>query len=358
MGVNSGWLQSFAKRGTTRHFAHGRCPFGGIRRPGGIVTSGSTGRPKAVEHTWASLISVVRSGHTSSPQRWLLTYPVHLYSGIQVTLQCFALGGTLTVLPEVSMPASICGVLRRDGIQCIPATPSFFRQLLTRGDREDLRRAPITQITLGGEPATDSLLTQLAQLHPNARVTHIFAATEVGRCFAVSDGCAGFPKEYLDEGAEGGARLKIEDGELLVKPGPGSGRGIRPSHADPAGTSPPSWFHTGDIVEVVGDRIYFCGRKTEMINVGGNKVHPLEVEEVLRSIPGVGDVRIYPVRSSMVGQLVAADVVPDASVGPEQMRAHIARASLERLRPYQRPRQINIVAALPLLEAQKINRLV
>jgi acyl-CoA synthetase (AMP-forming)/AMP-acid ligase II len=321
-----------------------------------LMTSGSTGRPKAVEHSWASLLAAVRSGHTSSPKRWLLTYPAHLYSGIQVTLQCFTPGGTLTILPPAAMPASICSMLRRDGIQCVSASPSFFRQLLTLGDREDLRQAPIEQITLGGEPATDDLLRRLAQLHPNARITHIYAATEVGRCFAVSDGRSGFPSEYLDGDMEGGAQLRIEDGELLVKPGPGSGKSAWTGRTEPAGTVQPSWFRTGDIVEVVGERVYFRGRKTDIINVGGNKVHPMEVEEVLRSVPGVGNVRIYPVPSSIVGQLVAADVVPEGSVEPDHIRAGIARASLDRLRPYQRPRQVNIVAALPLLEGQKIDR--
>jgi acyl-CoA synthetase (AMP-forming)/AMP-acid ligase II len=128
---------------------------------------------------------------------------------------------------------------------------------------------------------------------------------------------------------------------------------------DRTGADPPlgAWGdRTGDLVGVVGDRAYFVGRRTDMVNVGGNKVHPIEVEQVVRSVLGVAEVRVYGKRSSVLGELIACQVVPATGVDIEELRSAIVRACLGELTPFQRPRLIDFVPEIALADSGKMNR--
>ncbi|MDH3216398.1 MAG: acyl--CoA ligase, partial [Candidatus Krumholzibacteria bacterium] len=279
-----------------------------------IVTSGTTGKPKPVRHTWRSLSRPVRIDQKYERTRWFLSYPLRLYAGLQVFLQCFLNAGTLVVAPGTLGQRELVTYLLTSGVDYVSGTPSFWRGLLSFGDRSALRQLKVQQVTLGGEPATGDLLSTLHDVLPKARIVHIYATSELGRCFTVTDCRPGFPVDYLRKSPEPGIDLRIHDGELQVRSS-NSMKGydrVSELKADMG-----DWFPTGDLVEVVGDRVEFRGRKTEMINVGGNKVFPLEVESVLRTIPEVVDARVYAVASSLVGEVVGADIVLDKMHSPD-----------------------------------------
>jgi len=317
-----------------------------------ILTSGTTGEPKAAKHTWESLSRPVRFASRLKHPRWLLTYRPHLYAGLQVMLQCFANHGTLICADGMAPPALI-DLLVGEQIQFVSATPSFWKRLLFSMDSKLLDKIPLVQITLGGEVVEQWMLDTLRARFPNARLVHIYATTELGRCFSVSDGQAGFPVRYLLEMTGERTSLKIVDGELLVR-----------SHNSMKSYDPYSihqfhsrdWFRTGDLVEIQGDRVQFIGRKSDIINVGGSKVHPLEVERVLRQIPGVSDVRVFGKSSSIVGELVACEIVPGREHDPEQLRESIHRICGSQLSPPQQPRLIRMVEQIAMTAACKTLR--
>jgi len=116
------------------------------------------------------------------------------------------------------------------------------------------------------------------------------------------------------------------------------------------------WFHTGDLVTHDGDRVHFVGRKSDMINVGGNKVYPMEVENVVRSVAGVADVRIYGEASSIMGQLVKCDLVVAGGFDPASVEKAVREKTLELLNSYQRPRFISIVDEIPRTATGKTKR--
>jgi acyl-CoA synthetase (AMP-forming)/AMP-acid ligase II len=169
----------------------------------------------------------------------------------------------------------------------------------------------------------------------------------------VTDGQAGFPSRILGAASADGVELRIEDGELQVR----SANAMRGYDAASGAPNPTGdWFATGDLVRCEGDRCYFVGRKSDIINVGGNKVSPLEVEQVLRDVPGVADLRVYAKASSIVGQLVAVQIVPICAQDSEAVRAAVVDAGLQRLTPAQRPRVVEIVDRIELSEAGKTKR--
>jgi acyl-CoA synthetase (AMP-forming)/AMP-acid ligase II len=318
-----------------------------------ILTSGSTGDPKAARHTWESLSRPVRKGPEGAAPRWLLTYRPNLYAGLQVMLQCFADRGTLAIPDADTDPRSIAQFMCDAGVQFVSATPSFWRRLLILGDSDLLKRAPLRQITLGGEVVDQPLLDRLKQHFPQVRLAHIYATTELGRCFSVHDGMAGFPASYLGKVLPEKSELRIQDGELLVRSA-NSMRMYDPHSGQQ--TLSTDWFATGDLVELRDDRVYFVGRRTDMINVAGSKVYPMEVERVIRVIPGVSDVRVFGKVSSVAGELVACEIVPGAGQDPEALKMRVNQVCRSALSSPQQPRFIKVVEEIGLSAAGKTLR--
>lgn len=317
-----------------------------------ILSSGSTGTPKAARHSWESISRPVRrTGGTAGT--WLLTYRPNLYAGLQVMLQCFSDYGTLVApRPEMDMESTV-RFMSESSVQFVSATPSYWRRLLMFVNSEILKTVPLRQITLGGEVIDQPILDKLKQVFPQARLVHIYATTELGRCFSVSDGRAGFPVSYLEERFPDGTEMRVSDGELQVR-SKNSMKMYDPLSGQNQSTS--DWFATGDMVEVRDDRVHFVGRKTEMINVGGSKVFPIEVECVIRAIPGVSDVRVFGKASSIVGELVTCEIVPSADTNPETLKDLVVKTCREQLRSHQLPRIIKMVQRIELSSAGKTLR--
>lgn len=318
-----------------------------------ILTSGTTGKPKAAEHTWESLSRPVRLSEKAAGDRWLLTYQPHLYAGLQVMLQCLLNYGTLILPGPASSAEDVARLASSRGVQYVSATPSYWRWLLTLAGGERLRDIPLRQITLGGEVVDQVTLESLKQVFPETRIVHIYATTELGRCFSVTDGRAGFPARFLDKPSSDGVEMRVESGELVVRSANSMSRYDRAEALCSLGQG---WFPTGDLVRVVDDRVMFVGRKTDMINVGGNKVYPVEVESVVRSVPGVADTRVYGETSSIVGELVKCDLVVETGFTAAEVEKAVRAKTLADLAAHQRPRLISIVEEIPRTAAGKAKR--
>jgi acyl-CoA synthetase (AMP-forming)/AMP-acid ligase II len=318
-----------------------------------ILTSGSSGQPKAVRHSWESLARPVRRTSDRLGHRWLLTYRPNLYAGLQVILQCVLNGGTLAAPRPGMSAAKVAQFAASARVQFISATPSHWRWLLTFADAEVLRRLDLLQITLGGEVVSQEILDRLAELFPGARLVHIYATTELGRCFSVTDGKAGFSARFLDQRSSDGVELQIINDELCVR----SANGMQGYDGDSGRSYDPNvWFPTGDLVGVMGDRVHFLGRASDMINVGGNKVHPLEIERLIRSVAGVADVRVYGRKSSITGQLVECELVAAEGADATRVEEAVRSRCLKQLASHQRPRAIRMVKEIGVSQAGKRTR--
>jgi acyl-CoA synthetase (AMP-forming)/AMP-acid ligase II len=318
-----------------------------------ILTSGTSGVPKAANHTWATLAGFIRRDDQFAGKRWLCAYPLNFYAGLQTFLQAYLTSATL-VIPVTLKPKEIAAAMQRERVEYASGTPTFWRWLLAFAPREALQASPLHQITLGGEVATQDVLDGLKQVFPKARTVHVYGLTETGRLFSVDDGLEGFPKRFLEGAPRPGVELKVEGGQLHA-------RSTRAAMLGYDGQSTlqdqnAGWFDTGDLVEIRGDRVLFLGRNSDVINVGGRKVMPSDVEAVLRAVPGVAEVRVYGRKSSLAGQIVAADLVLAEGADAEGTRSEAQRLAREKLAPHQVPRTVEIVPEITRSEVFKILR--
>ena len=308
-----------------------------------VATSGTSGPPKLVEHSWDSVLAAARLSEQWHALAWLLVYDATRWAGTQVWMQAMLTGGKL-VVPASRDPDCVARAIAEEGVTILPSTPTLLRRLITSGDRAILEKAQLDRITLGGEAADALLLEQAHQFFGQAKITQVYATTELGEVFRVTDGQAGFPSAWLGRTLPGGVKLSMRrDGELLVQ-----------LSRDTAEVG------TGDLVERCGDRYLFSGRRSDVIVVGGAKVFPRRVEEILRGVPGIVESRVYGLPSAITGELVAAEIVLadplPASATPESVRSESLAACRIGLEPHGVPRVLDIVKKIFTTPAGKASR--
>jgi acyl-coenzyme A synthetase/AMP-(fatty) acid ligase len=189
-----------------------------------------------------------------------------------------------------------------------------------------------------------------------ARIGHAFASTEAGVAFEVTDGRAGFPADLIEQRG-GPVEMKIEGGTLRIRsPRTALGYVGGGAHKDEDG-----FVDTRDQVQRSGDRCFFVGRTDGVVNVGGLKVHPEEVEAVINAHPSVRMSRVKARKNPITGAVVAADVVvQSAAVGDQPadaaLRSDIIEFCHRALPSHKIPAVIRFVSAIEVTEAGKMVR--
>ncbi len=330
-------------------------PSGGRQTEWVLLTSGTTGVPKLVAHNVASLTAPIKAG-AGSPV-WGTFYDIRRYGGLQIFFRAVVGGGSLILSSAGEPVADHLARLAAHGVTHLSGTPSHWWRVLMGPVARTI--AP-RYVRLSGEIAGQAVLDNLAAVYPRAGLGHAYASTEAGVAFEVDDGLEGFPAHYVDAGA-GDVDIKIEDGSLRLRSARTASRYIG------AGAPPlldsDGFVDTRDMVERNGDRYYFVGRKDEIINVGGLKVHPEEVEAAINRHAGVRGSLVKSRKSPITGAIVVADVVLRESA--DRGDAGARRAALEReiidlcrrdLAPYKVPAAIRFVPALPMSATGKLLR--
>lgn len=311
-----------------------------------VLTTGTSGLPQAAQHEWERLLRVAGRIVPTPEHRWLLAYGLNQFGGLQILLHVTTARATL-VAGESFQPRDGLAAMRRFGVTHASGTPTFWRFLLAE-IRSGQEPAPaLRQVTLGGEAVPSALLEQLRATFGEARISQIYGATEMGQNITVRDGKPGLPLSVLDEG--GDVVFKVVEGELWVR-----SRSSMLGYYDQAPLDDGGWRATGDLVEVEGDRIMFRGRKSEVINVGGVKVHPLPIEERVSAVPGVALAHAYGRPNALTGHIAALDVVPVEGADLETLRDDI-RAACADLPPAARPRSISFVDSVEI-SGNKVSR--
>lgn len=319
-----------------------------------LLTSGTTGAPKMIIHTFASLTVAIEpyADKSGDPVVWGTFYDIRRYGGLQILLRAILGCGSLVLSSAAEPVADHLTRLGANAVTHISGTPSHWRRALMS---PAIHWISPRYIRLSGEIADQAILNTLQHWFPEATVCHAFASTEAGLAFEVSDGLAGFPARFV--GQSGPVGLKVRNNCLCIRSNRAASRYLDAESGrltDEAG-----WVDTGDVVQLTGDRYYFLGRRNGVINVGGLKVYPEEVEAVINRHPRVRMSRVEPRANPVTGALVAADVVlkdiEDPDSGPD-LRSEILEICRQSLPPYKVPATITCVPMLKVAAGGKMVR--
>lgn len=268
-----------------------------------LATSGTTGIPKLASYSLSTLLVTTKNDVERGKEfMWGLTYDVNRFAGLQVYLQAIASGSTLAVPSSSASMSEIITLFVRSSVNCLSATPSFWRKLLMEPEHHHLS---FKRITLGGEISNQSVLSALEQRYPSATIIHIYASTEAGVGFVVKDKKEGFPSSYLISESNLSCQLKIIDGNLWIK----SANGCSSFVKGELEINDEGFINTGDMVSLENNRVFFQGRESGSINVGGNKVMPEKVESVLEQHPHIVMAKVFSKANPVLGALVACEVI-------------------------------------------------
>jgi acyl-coenzyme A synthetase/AMP-(fatty) acid ligase len=320
-----------------------------------MLTSGTSGVPKIVRHTLEGLTgAIIADGPArGAPPIWATFYDIRRYGGLQIFLRAIIGGGSM-VLSEPGEPiADHVARLHARGVTHISGTPSHWRKLLMSGTASGFDPG---YVRLSGEIADQAVLDGLRRAFPKASIGHAYASTEAGVGFAVNDGLEGFPADMVRQSRDG-VDMKVEDGSLRIR----SRRTARAyvGREACALTDGEGFVDTGDMVELRGDRYHFVGRRGGIINIGGLKVHPEEIEAVINRHTEVRMSRAKSRRSPITGAIVVADVVladGDRSSRRDDIRDRILADCRASLAPHKIPAVIRFVPSLDLTAAGKLAR--
>ncbi len=328
-------------------------PFPRVKTEWILMTSGTTGVPKLVAHDLEGLTAAMRtSSPADSADVWGTFYDIRRYGGLQIYLRAVCGEASLVLSSAGEAVGDHLARLAEHGVTHLSGTPSQWRRALMV---PAIRNVALRYVRLSGEIADQAVLDSLGAAFPAAVIGHAYASTEAGVVFDVNDGLAGFPADYVG-GVHDGVELKIADGSLRVR-SRGAACGYVGSEqllADGEG-----FVDTGDIVERRGERYHFAGRKGGIINIGGLKVHPEEIEAVINRHPQVRMSLVRPKQNPVTGAVVVADVVLKSEgegARKIELKDDILKLCRETLPRHKVPAAISFVPALRVAASGKLLR--
>ena len=316
-----------------------------------LPTSGTTGAPKLVAHRLERLLGAIKSAPEQRPI-WATFYDIRRYGGLQIFLRACVTGARLILCDREESLGDYIARCAEAGVSHISGTPSHWRRLLMSPHAGLINPK---YVRLSGEIADRAILDALRAVYPAALIAHAYASTEAGVGFEVTDGREGFPAALL--AANGEVELRLCDGSLHVRSKRTATSYI--GRDDLKLLDDEGFVDTDDIVEQRGDRCFFKGRRAGVINIGGLKVHPEEVEQVINEHRDVRMSRVSARRNPIMGDLIVAEVAARDAEAPREsgaLEAEIFELCRARLPRHMVPVTIRFVPAIDILASGKLAR--
>ncbi|WP_305862885.1 ANL family adenylate-forming protein [Helicobacter cholecystus] len=315
-----------------------------------IFSSGSTGEPKAMLHN----LDIIFHSHINKPQNKVNTISIFLFdhiAGIDVLLRQLSIGGVLTI-PQVRTPQNVCQQITQHQVQVLPAPPTFLNLIVLSKSYLEYDLSSIQVVSYGSEPITPALISKLKSIFPQAKLKQSFGTSETNAIKIKTQ------NELFFKLSDPNIEYKIVDNELWIKSKTqvlGYLNASMESFVD-------GYFKTGDLVEskiIKGEEyIRIIGRAKELINVGGEKVLPQEVEGIITQIDGVLDCLVYGEKNAITGQSVSCEVVIDENkINSGDIKKIIRSFCRGKIENYKIPSKVTCKESLQSSERFKKRRL-
>ena len=308
-----------------------------VGRPGLVLfSSGSSGESKAAVHDMLRILEKFRI-----PRQLLRAITFLLYDhigGINTLLYTMANAGCVITVNKRD-PDSVLEAVEKHHVELLPTSPTFLNLVLLSQAYKRYDLASLRTITYGTEPMPQTTLKRFHELFPGIHLQQTYGLSELGILRSKSRDPDSLWVKVGGEGFE----TRVVDGVLHVK-----ARSAMLGYLNaPSPFTDDGWFNTGDAVEVDGEYIRILGRKSEIVNVGGQKVYPAEVENVIQELAEVAEVTVYGERNPITGSIVCADITPASALdepGQKEMVILVKKHCREKLASYKVPIKVRIVS--------------
>ena len=297
-----------------------------------LFSSGSTGVSKGTVHSARKLLEKFRA-----PGKTLRTLAFLLFdhiAGIDTLLYSLSNQSTL-IISESRTPKAVCQAIEQHKVEVLPTAPSFLNLLLLSNVLGKYDLSSLKIITYGSEMMSEAVLKQLADAMPNVKLIQKYGTSETG---ALPTQSRSSTSTWLKLGGDG-FRWRVREGKFEIRAKTamlGYLNAVSPFTDD-------GWFQTGDRVETDGEYVRFLGRDSDIINVGGQKVYPAEVEAEILSMPEIDEVAVFGEKHAILGDAVVAKVRTSTKLSPKELRTMIRAHLTGKIEPYKVPQKLKIV---------------
>lgn len=317
-----------------------------LNHPGLILfSSGSTGESKAAVHDFSKLLEKFKvKRHSLKVLNFLL---FDHWGGLNTLFYALSNGGTLVTVQNRN-PDEVCKAIEKYKIDLLPTSPTFLNLLLLSEAYKRYDLSSLKTISYGTEPMLPNTLKKLKEIFPKTKLLQTYGLIEIGvlRSKSKSDDSL-----WVKVGGEG-FKTRIVDEILQIK----ADSAMLGYLNAPSPFTEDGWFNTGDSVEVDGEYIKILGRKSEIINVGGEKVFPTEVENIILEMENVSDVTVYGEKNPITGNIVCAKVKLKNNEGHKEFIIRLKNFCREKLQSYKIPVKVSIVDETQYSERFKKSR--
>lgn len=294
-----------------------------------LFSSGSTGEPKAMIHNFDHLVDSFQGKKTKKLNMLVFLMFDHI-GGLNTLLNTLAMGARV-ILPESRNPEYIGSLIEKYKVNVLPSTPTFLNMLLMARVHEKFNLKSLKMITYGTETMPESVLLKLKETFPRTRLMQTFGTSETGIVQTSSKSSSSLEMKLDDPNTE----YKIVNDELWLR---SKTQVLGYLNADMSSFTEDGWFQTGDLIESLNDGyIKIIGRSKEVINVGGEKVLPNEVESVILELDIVDDCMVYSEKNAITGQMVAVQLVLHKGTSEKEAKKIIRTHCRAKLDTYKVP---------------------
>ena len=303
-----------------------------------LFSSGTSGEPKGMLHNLNDLLDRYKNLSARKDRSLLLMLIDHI-GGLDSAFRCLFSGSTL-VVPETRSPDAAGSAIASYQVNVLPASPTFLNLMLVSGTTQKHDLSTIEIIAYGAEAMPQKVLNRLAKAFPEAQLQQKFGTSETGAIRIKSAGNESLFFRIEDSDTQ----WKIVKKELWLKT---PSRVLGYLNADDGGLEADGWYRTGDLVETDDhDNLRIIGRASAVINVGGQKVHPSEVEAIINGIEGIEAVSIYGMEGPITGSTVACEIIVDGNEDSRVWKRTIRNHCRGKLAAWKIPSSVKIVDSI------------
>ena len=297
-----------------------------------LFSSGSTGKPKAMIHNLDTLIDSFKDKKEKSMNMLVFLMFDHI-GGLNTVFNALYMGASL-IIPKIKDAKTICELIEKYKIMVLPSSPTFLNLILISEEYKNYDLSSLRMITYGTETMPQLLLLKLKEVFPKVKFLQTFGTSETGISTTSSKSSNSLFMKLEDINGE----YKIVENELWLR---SKTQVLGYLNASMDSFTSDGWFKTGDLVEVDGEYIKIIGRTKEVINVGGQKVLPAEVESIILEMEEISDCMVYGEKNAITGQTVVCDVVLNKNI--ENIKKRVRVFCKDRLDAYKIPTKVNVV---------------